>query len=78
MNRTLFALLIIIFTAGCGNKISNGRRIQLARAGDAILYLDEVPPMIQPGIPAADSTAIVQNYINKWARKELMFQKAEK
>ncbi len=29
------------------------------------------------GISDADSAVFVQNYINKWAKKELMFQKAE-
>jgi hypothetical protein len=34
-------------------------------------------PDIHEGYPGADSIAIIQNYINKWAKKELVFQKAE-
>ena len=33
--------------------------------------------LFSKGINEADSTAIIQNYINKWAKRELLFQKAE-
>jgi hypothetical protein len=41
------------------------------------LYLDEIPIEMIEGISGADSAVFVQNSINKWAKKELMFQRAE-
>lgn len=76
MNRIVVLLLIIIFIiTGCNN--SNSKRIPLARAGNSILYLDEVQGVVAPGTPVADSTALINSYINKWAKRELLYQKAE-
>jgi len=76
MNRLLVILLIIFISASCGdnNKI---KRIAIAKAGDAILYVDQVSDMVPPGTSMADSSAIIQNYINKWARRELLYRKAD-
>ena len=75
MNR-IFTLLIIIFTLTSCNK-SNSKRIPLAQAGNSILYMDQLAGIIPPGTSASDSIATVKNYINKWAKRELLFQKAE-
>ncbi len=77
MSRILFFLLIIIISAGCRNGNNVSKRIPVAKAGDAILYLDQIPQIIQPGTSPTDSSVIMQNYINKWGKKELLFQKAE-
>jgi len=77
MNRIIIILLIVLLGGSCRNNNNNARRISVASAGDATLYLDQVPDLIQPGTPPADSAAIFQNYINKWAKRELLFQKAE-
>jgi hypothetical protein len=36
-----------------------------------------MPKLIQRGINEADSAALFQNYINKWAKRQLLLQKAE-
>jgi hypothetical protein len=77
MNRILIAFLLIVLTAGCGNNTRSARRIAVAQAGDAILYLDQVPFLQQKGISESDSTIFIQSYINRWAKRELLFQKAE-
>jgi HEPN domain-containing protein len=66
-----------MLAGGCRNNNNNARRISVARAGDVTLYLDQITDIIMPGTPPADSAAIIQNYINKWAKRELLFQKAE-
>lgn len=75
MNRVLAIFIIMVLAAGCG-KNGKVKRIQLATAGSSVLYLDQVPRLSAPGTPKADSAATVQNYINKWVRKELVLQKA--
>lgn len=75
MNRFLKLFFIILIAAGC-NK-SNPKRIPLAKAGNSILYLDQVTGVVPPGTNSTDSVALIKIYINKWAKRELMFLKAE-
>lgn len=77
VNRIITILIIVILAGSCRNINNHARRVSVASAGDVNLYLDQIPDLIQPGTPHADSAAIFQNYINKWARRELLFQKAE-
>ncbi len=77
MNRILILLLAVLVNVSCSNPRSDPKRTAVARAGEALLYLDQIPKLIPPGTSAADSTAIVHNYINSWAKKEFIFQKAE-
>lgn len=77
MNRIIILLLVFILAGGCRNNNNNARRISVARAGDVTLYLDQITDLIMPGTLPADSAAIIQNYINKWAKRELLFQKAK-
>lgn len=68
-------MILICITISCNH--GNSKRIPLAKAGASILYMDELKGIIPPGTSVADSIVTVKNYINKWARKELLFQKAE-
>lgn len=77
MNKISFILLIYIFLTGCNNKGELTQRVPVAKVGDVILYYDQIPRQIQSGLSPTDSTAILQNYINNWAKKELLFLKAE-
>ena len=77
MNKILIILLTIFLSAGCKNNNNTAKRIPVAEVGKAILYYDEVPNLIQRGINEPDSVAIIQNYINKWAKRQLLLQKAE-
>jgi hypothetical protein len=69
-------LLVILLFAGCNQKNGTKKGDAVARAGDAILYWHQIPHLIQPGTSASDSAAIVQEYITRWARRELIYQKA--
>jgi hypothetical protein len=61
----------------CGNSKKQPGRIAVAEVGKNILYYDEMPILIQKGVNEADSVAVFQNYINKWAKRQLVLQKAE-
>ena len=76
MNKLLFSILILVFSAACGNN-NQSKRIPVAKAGDEILYRDQLSSVVAPGTAEADSAAIIQNYINKWAKRAFLFQKAE-
>lgn len=77
MNKTLFTLFLIILITGCNNSNNTIKRIPVAEVGKVILYFDEIPQLIQHGINDTDSTALIQNYVNKWAKRRLLLQKAE-
>lgn len=77
MNKAVNILIVLIFLSGCKSKPVKADRIALAKVGDIVLYYDEIPRLLQPGVSAQDSIAIIQSYINKWAKKELLFIKAE-
>ena len=77
MNRISLIIAIALVAASCGNSRSDPKRVPVARAGDAYLYLDDLPKLIQPGTSQADSAVLIHNYINSWAKKEFIFRKAE-
>jgi hypothetical protein len=62
--------------SGCSST-SKEKRIPVAEAGKVVLYYDEIPSQVRESASGSDSTGVIQGYINKWARKELMFLKAE-
>jgi hypothetical protein len=77
MNRAVIIFCCVFLIAACsGNKKRPGR-IAVAEVGNNILYYDEMPRLIQKGVNEADSVALFQNYINKWAKRQLVLQKAE-
>lgn len=49
----------------------------LARVYDKYLYFDEVKDIIPKDLNEKDSLAFLQNYINIWAKDQLMIYKAE-
>jgi hypothetical protein len=77
MNKAIFIFCILMLLAGCKNGNKQIKRIPVAEVGSIILYYDEMPKIIQKGVNEADSAALFQNYINKWAKRQLMLQKAE-
>lgn len=75
MNRILISILAIVLCAGCNQKKDLRVRIPVAEVGKTILYYDEIPD-IQKGTKE-DSTAVIQHYINSWAKRKLLLMKAE-
>lgn len=48
----------------------------LARLGDQYIYKEDIPPYVYSGRSKADSSAAVNDYLNKWASKNIMIAKA--
>jgi hypothetical protein len=69
--------MTILLLSGCKNRNNQTKRIPVAEVGKVVLYYDEMPKLIQKGVNDSDSTALFQNYINKWAKRQLLLQKAE-
>ena len=77
MNRIIAIILILYAFNGCGKNSSQLKRIPVAKDGNVVLYYDQIPEQVRNSLSTADSAALIQSYINKWARRELMYQKAE-
>jgi len=77
MNKIILIILISVAINGCKNNDNQEKRVPVAKAGNEILYYDEIPALVTEGITPNDSAAAIRNYINRWAKRELMFQQAK-
>jgi hypothetical protein len=77
MNRLVLILCFAILITGCDSSKKKPARIRVAEVGKVVLYYDMIPGLINRGINDQDSLTLVRNYINKWAKRELLLQKAE-
>lgn len=77
MNRIFIVILIVFALTGCKSNSNLVKRIPVAKAGNVVLYFDEIPQQVKEGITSGDSAAVIRNYINKWAKRELMFLQAQ-
>jgi hypothetical protein len=73
-----FAILLgLLILGGCSNFKDSSNRIVVARAGDNLLYQDQLPGVSGVSVSAEDSISIIRNYIDRWIKKELLVMKAE-
>lgn len=78
MIRKIITASLTIILVACVNTGQEPERTAVARAGERVLYLDEIPSgLVIQGMSPADSISAVQSYIRRWARKELMAIRAE-
>jgi len=70
-------LLIGLALAACRHNSAGLKRVPAARIGDKILYRDEIPVQLTKGTSGEDSIAAATNYINQWAKHELLLRRAE-
>jgi HEPN domain-containing protein len=77
MNKTITFLLMLSVLTACSNRGKQDKSVVVAQAGKKVLYYDEIPLQVREGLTADDSTTLIHNYINKWAKREIVFQKAE-
>lgn len=77
MNKTVILIITIMLFSACKRTGENSGRRAVAEVGDKILYFDELPRLDENSTNRSDSVALIQAYINRWAKRELMFQKAE-
>lgn len=75
----IFIVIIIALTVtSCFIKSDNETKGNpLARAGERFLYFDDVREIIPKNLSRNDSLAFLKNFINKWIKKQVTFEKAE-
>ncbi|MEX0291441.1 MAG: peptidyl-prolyl cis-trans isomerase [Flavobacteriaceae bacterium] len=69
------ALFFSLFS--CNSFWKNDKdKVPLARVGDAFLYREDVQELLSDNLSDQDSASFVTNYINNWATKQLLLEKA--
>ncbi len=79
MNRSSFLLLtaLVFLCISCDGLLKPKEEKEvIARAGDKFLYKKDIEPLLKSSNSPQDSAIIVNNYINNWARRELLLSKA--
>lgn len=68
---------MVFFLLSCNSFFKNDLNEEpLARVGDTYLYWDEVRVVLGENITEQDSASMVTNYINNWATKQILLEKA--
>ena len=70
--------ILVFFLFSCNSFLKNDVNEEpLARVGDTYLYWDEVAVVLGDNITKQDSASMVTNYINNWATKQILLEKAK-
>ena len=77
MNKFVCIITAALLVCSCTlyESITKGEKV--AQIGRAALYKTDLEKIIPKGIASQDSAALVRQYIDSWAIKQLMLQKAE-
>ncbi len=73
----LTGILFLLLFGACSSIFKKEEPQFLARVGETYLYRKEVAQLLGKGISKEDSASFVTNYINNWASKQLLLQKAK-
>lgn len=76
--KVFLCLSVLLLTLSCGPYLKeNEEKEPLARVGERYLYKEDISPLLGKGISRGDSVSFVTNYINNWASKQLLLDKAK-
>lgn len=77
MNKFVSIIIAALLVCSCTlfESVTKGEKV--AQIGRAALYKTDIEKIIPKGISSQDSVALVKQYIDSWAIKQLMLQKAE-
>ncbi len=73
----IVSLAVVLFCLNACESIERVQDSAIARVGDTYLYYSEIVSLLGPNLSSQDSAMQVQNYIDNWAREQLLFQQAE-
>ena len=70
-------LVLIVILSSCNSNSSKQHGNVVARVGESYLYEGDIAKLIKTDMSKSDSALVVDRYINRWARKKIILQKAE-
>ena len=71
------SILILLLISGCKRFDKRPDQQALARIGDKYLYVSDIQDIFPNNLSENDSLLILNNFIDKWIKKQLLLQKAE-
>jgi len=77
MGKIQFLLILLIGLGACTTLDNRSKEKSLARVYDKNLYLSDIQDIFPSNISQADSIIILQSFVDKWVKKQLILQKAE-
>ncbi len=70
-------IISLLLLVSCDYFKQDTDRIPIARVNDSYLYKEDIASLINENMSVDDSTLVVQNFINRWATKQLLIDQAE-
>ena len=71
---TLFVLIYTLISCNINSNLDDENII--ARVGDEYLYVSDIDKLLKENMSELDSTRAVNLYINRWAKRKVIFNKA--
>ncbi len=76
--RLKFVILIgVLFLVSCKFFKDTEEEQVIARVNESYLFFNDIKDLVKKGTSEADSTLIVQNFINRWATQQLLVDGAK-
>ena len=76
MNTYFLTILSLLFFCSCNYLTQDASIIPIARVNDSYLYNEDIIDLISENTTKDDSTLIVNNFINRWATKQLLIDQS--
>lgn len=76
MNTYFLTILSFLFFCSCNYLTQDASIIPIARVNDSYLYNQDIIDLISENTTKDDSTLIVNNFINRWATKQLLIDQS--
>lgn len=73
---SILLLLLVSCTSGKEDTSASASE-PVAKAGDAVLYYDDIKDLVPAGTPSKDSLLLIKQFVDNWVREVLVIQKAE-
>ncbi len=77
MGKIHFLLILVIGLGACTTLENRSKEKSLARVYDKNLYLSDIQDIFPNNISHSDSLIILQSFVDKWVKEQLILHKAE-
>ncbi|MFC2112264.1 hypothetical protein ACFLTA_03270 [Bacteroidota bacterium] len=77
MRKLQFLVIVLIGLTSCTSLENRNKEKVLAQVYDKNLYLSDIQDIFPNNISMSDSVIILQNFVDKWVKEQLILQKAE-
>jgi hypothetical protein len=73
----VYLVLLLLWLSACDSLDNRSREKSLAEVHGKNLYLSDITDIFPENVSLSDSVLILQNFVDKWVKKQLILQKAE-